>query len=126
MKLQDLKRIEEAPRQGNLLVYTRQEVLLQRYEDRQNLEAILSEKELLELHLFDAQKEYRCIVSESRRFCDVNGIIEAVIDFPEKDDNSVYREEVLLEDSDGTITVLNHIAYKENGMAYVDNYRLQM
>lgn len=125
MRLQDLERMKEAPSCGQLLAYTRKKVLFQQYVNTDELESILGEEELLELHLFDVQKEYRCIASGSRRF--PSGVIEAVIDFPEKDEGSVYREEVLLEDRKGTITVLNHIAYNDkNGMAYVDNYRLRM
>lgn len=125
MRLQDLGRMKEAPLCGQLLAYTRKRVLFQQYGNTDELKSILGEEELLELHLFDAQKEYRCIASGSRRF--PSGVIEAVIDFPEKDETSVFKEEVPLEDKKGIITVLNHIAYNEkNGMAYVDNYRLRM
>ena len=50
-----------------------------------------------------------------------------ITDFPEEDEWAVFKERVLLEDSQEEITVLNHIAYnEENGMAYVDDYRLKM
>lgn len=125
MRLQDLKRMKEAPSCGQLLAYTRKRVLFQQYENVEELEEVLNEEELLELHLFDAQREYRCVATGSRRF--PSGVIETVIDFPEEEESSVYREDVLLEDRKGMITVLNHIAYNEdNGMAYVDNYRLRM
>lgn len=125
MTLQDLKKLEQAPAQGQLLAYTRQEVIFRPYDGREAIPEILGSGELLELHLFDDRKEYRCVASRSRRFPE--GVIEAVVDFPEKDEWSVYREDVLLEDSQEEITVLNHISYKEeNGMAYVDDYRLKM
>lgn len=125
MTLQDLKRLGDAPVRGQMLAYTRRKVIFQPYEDKEEAVEALENEELLELHLFDGQKEYRCAASRSRRF--PSGVIEAVVDFPEMDEQTVYREDVLLEDSEDEITVLNHIAYSaENGMAYVDNYRLKM
>lgn len=125
MTLQDLKKLESAPVQGQMLAYTRQKVLFQKYEGQEEVFRILGSGELLELHLFDEQREYRCVASRSSRF--PSGVIETVVDFPEEDEWTVYKEEVLLEDSQEEITVLNHIAYdQENGMAYVDDYRLKM
>lgn len=125
MTLQDLNKLKEAPVQGQMLAYTRRKVIFQPYEGREEVTEALGDKELLELHLFDGQKEYRCVVSGSGRF--PSGVIETVADFPENDEWSVYREDVLLEDCQEEITVLNHIAYNgDNGMAYVDNYRLKM
>lgn len=129
MKYESLKRLEEAPQSGYLLAYTREEVVFCKYDQDDNKpEKKLDEKELLELHLFDNDKEYRCVSSESKRF--PSGVIEAVIDFPENDEKTVYSETVLLDkyykQTAEKITVLNHIAYnEENGMAYVDNYRLK-
>lgn len=125
MTLQDLKKLEGAPAQGQMLAYTRQKVIFKKYEGREELFETLAGKELLELHLFDEQKEYRSVASKSRRF--PSGVIEVITDFPEEDEWTVFKERVLLEDSQEEITVLNHIAYnEENGMAYVDDYRLKM
>ena len=129
MKYESLKRLGEAPQSGYLLAYTREEVVFCKYDQDDNKpEKKLDEKELLELHLFDNDKEYRCVSSESKRF--PSGVIEAVIEFPENDEKTVYSETVLLDkhykQTAEKITVLNHIAYnEENGMAYVDNYRLK-
>ncbi|HIZ60863.1 MAG TPA: hypothetical protein H9967_09190 [Candidatus Dorea faecipullorum] len=136
MTYQDLKRVNEAPKSGQLLAYTRKEVYFQPYDSLAEAEGLLQEKTLLELHLFDNDKEYRAIVTRSKRFPD--GMIETIADFSEEDASEVYREnaQLLKEDSRKTqvsgstkpkvITVLNHISYEETGMAYVDNYRLQM
>lgn len=125
MTLQDLKKLEGAPAQGQMLAYTRQKVIFKKYEEREELFETLAGKELLELHLFDEQKEYRSVASKSRRF--PSGVIEVITDFPEEDEWTVFKERVFLEDSQEEITVLNHIAYnEENGMAYVDDYRLKM
>lgn len=123
----DLKRLQEAPVPGTMLAYTRSKVIFCQYESMNEVSGRLSGQELLELHLFDSDREYRCIMTRSPRY--EGGVIEAVVDFPEEDALSVYKECVLLEhmNGGGTITVLNHLKYKEeNGMIAVDNYRLRM
>lgn len=136
MTYQDLKRVNKAPVSGQLLAYTRKTVHFQPYGSLAEVEALLQEDTLLEIHLFDHDREYRAIATRSRRFAD--GMIETVADFPEEVAGDIYRERAQLSKKDSdemptsgntdpqTITVLNHISYGENGMAYVDNYRLQM
>ena len=123
MRTEQLKRFEEAPEKGQLLAYTRKKVLFQAYDGKESVKQLLAGEDLLELHLFDGQKEYRSIVSESSRY--ETGIIECVEDFPE-DEESVYREECVTDDGKGSLIVLNHIRYDESGMAQADTYRLVM
>lgn len=124
MKTQDLKRWKEAPESGMMLAYTRKNVIYKQYRRLEEVENALSGQELLELHLFDDLKEYRSIVTRSPRYPE--GVIEAVIDFPEGDERSVFGETAFLENGRGTITVLNHLKYSDaNGMVTVDNYRLK-
>lgn len=125
MKIQDLKRIAEAPEHGQLMAYTRTEILFHPYGNKEEVVKELENENLLELHLFDQNKEYRCIVTESRRYPD--GVIEYVSDFPDLEDQSVFREKILTGHgySPDYITVLNHVTYNEkNGMAEIDDYRL--
>lgn len=126
MKYTDLTRVMEAPQCGQMLAYTRKRVIFQPYRNLEEVEQVLADTEILELHLFDGQKEYRTIVSCSPRF--ESGRIEAVAEFPADRESDVYKETVMLEKEFGTkITVLNHIHYNEcNGMADIDNYRLRM
>ncbi len=150
MTFTNLKRIHEAPKSGQLLAYTRKKVYFQPYDSLSEVKELLQNETLLELHLFDRDKEYRAIMTRSRRFknsntepttkdgCRVYGIIETIADFSEKDTAGIYKEKAKLfqknsseEQTSGNtnsevITVLNHISYGKNGMAYVDNYRLQM
>lgn len=149
-----LTKLKEAPRKGWLLAYTRTQVLFSRYEetggDREQLAQLLEGSQLLELHIFDEEKEYRYTVSSSKRArkrnqclsqkygenCKGNvpgGWIEHVAAFPEKPDHdgeSVLKEQILLEANayqKETITMLHHIVYEsKSGMAYVDDYRLVM
>lgn len=123
MKIEDLKRIEEAPERGTILAYTRKEVLFHSYESLENICRELRDETLLEMHLFDEKKEYRCIATESK--CFPEGVIEYIAEFSDAFD--VYKEKTLVEagyEAD-TLTVMNHIRYEEsNGMAVIDDYRL--
>ena len=130
MLIANLKKMEDAPQKGTVLAYFRSKIMMEPYADRLALKNALMEEErsgeeLLEMHLFDETKEYRCIRSESRGFPD--GVIEYVSDFSHQDMDNVFAETVLLENGDGKMTVWNHIRYDEqNGMASLDDYRLSM
>ena len=123
MNIDNLKRLEEAPERGQILAYTRREVLFHSYESLESIREELQDKTILEMHLFDENKEYRCIATESK--CFPKGVIEYIAEF--SDDSDVYKEKTLVEkgyDTD-TLTVMNHIRYeKSNGMAVIDDYRL--
>lgn len=126
MRLQDLKDLGSAPVKGYLLLYTRKAVVFESYSDINAVKAKISERwekdDLLELHLFDHDKEYRCIATQSRRF--PGGVIESVVDGDSG--ASVYEEKIRLQDNrQDTITVINYLGYDDRtGMAFVDNYRL--
>ncbi len=120
----NLKRRNEAPNLGYILAYTRKKVIFHSFTTLLELEQELLEEELLELHLFDRQKEYRAVSTRSKRYPD--GVIEAIVDFSEELEQEIYAEDILLETPyKGKITVLHHLQYDEKtGMASVDNYRL--
>lgn len=125
MRVNDLRKIDGAPARGQLLAYLRTEVLFQPYDSVQEVKKILGECEILELHMFDEDKEYRCLVSESVRF--EGNCIEYISEFEDAENSDeVYKENCLLE-SGGKMTVLSHMGFdKENGMAIMDDYRLRM
>ena len=123
MKIEQLKRFDEAPMKGQVLAYTRKRVVFQNYKSHEEVQQLLTGDDIVELHMFDTDREYRSIVSESSRYD--TGIIEWLEDFPDEA-KTVYKEECLLENGGGSIIVLNHIRYDENGMAQVDTYRLNM
>lgn len=113
-----------APGKGWALIYTREEVIFESYDKLDAVQNKIGVKELLEVHLFDKNREYRCIATRSKRF--KNGMVSNVIDFANVEDNSVYSETILLENG-GRITVLNHVTYQDDsGIAVIDNYRLTM
>lgn len=124
MKIENLS--DKAPLKGQILAYFRNKFLFERYDDVTVIEKMIEEKQedLLELHLFDAQKEYRCVLTRSKR-AEEHGIIEHIADFEDSKDE-VYKETVLLEDG-SNLVILNHICYQEeNGMAVIDDYRMKM
>ena len=110
MKIDQWKRLEEAPAKGQLLAYTREMVVFEKYNSHEAVKLLLADKDIVEIHLFDRDSEYRGIISESPR--SEAGIIECVERFPDEDE-SVYKEELLLENGKGSLIVLNHIQYDE-------------
>lgn len=123
MTWEKLNHTNEAPTSGMMLVYLRKKILFEGYQSLDDIASILAGHEILEIHLFDQSKEYRAVLSESPRFKE--GFIEHTAKFNLSDETSFYAENMLLEDG-GMITVLNHISYDDNGMAYIDDYRLKM
>lgn len=124
MRYVQLKKAAEAPKSGQMLAYTRKQVIFQPYSKPEEVEQALSDAEVLELHLFDRDREYRAVASRSPRFPD--GVIETAAEFAE--DRDVYKETAALEEEFGkAITVLNHIHFdQDSGMGHIDNYRLRM
>lgn len=131
IKYNDLDVNNKAPANGQLLAYTRTQVLFEKYENLDKVKELINDQELLELHLFDKDKEYRAVATREKRKFDncKNGIIEYVSDFVNKEE--IYSETILLENKYkgyGSIKVLNHIQYddEKSGMAEFDDYRLVM
>lgn len=119
--------LENAPDKGFMLAYLRDEVLFENYETLNHIKEQLMTRDILELHLFNSDFEYRALSTISKRF--PNGIIETIVDFDYSDD--IYAVETSLDskyDIEKTglknIKVLNHISYDKNGVAHIDNYRL--
>jgi len=137
MKYQDLIKVKdtgkEVPDQGYMLAYLIKEVVFKVYYSLQEVEKQLAGQEILELHLFNRQKEYRAVSSVSKRF--PSGVIEWVSDFPEE---GAYCELVYLEKQDEDvgvkrIEILNHIGDSQEtnggqkaGMVRVDDYRIRV
>lgn len=56
MIYKELNQRDNAPQKGVILAYTRQEIIFQEYSDIADVEKILADKELVEIHLFDEKK----------------------------------------------------------------------
>lgn len=121
MKWDALKKINNAPSQGRMLLYLRSGVKFEGYSSLSNVKEIIGNQEILEIHLFDENREYRALASESQRF--PGGCIEWVSDFSEEE---CFLDQVVIDDSNKPMTIVNHISYDDTGMANIDDYRLVM
>lgn len=118
--------ISNAPAKGRLYALLRDEVKFESYEALKDIEDIVNDEKLLELHLFDKEKEYRMIRTR------MDGFVTAVIDDSQKCDD-IYEETVFVlgKDVDQTenlkekVTVVNYITYNEDDMITICNYRLK-
>lgn len=136
MKFSELKKVHEsgregAPASGQLLIYTRQEVLFRSYASLDEVEQLCGVNDILEIHLFDQDKEYRALASTGSKAGANDGVIEYTADFSCEEGNVFIEEQLLEMEPDpgipaGTLRVMNHISYDENGMASVDDYRMAM
>lgn len=118
--------LEQAPQKGTIYATFIDKVVYQKYESLDEISSYLMETGLLELHLFDAQKELRFLKTAWK------GIRSVVIsDACEHDDtyeetlyvaaDNVDRQDNLRE----KVTVVNYIQYDENDMIHIINYRLK-
>lgn len=146
MKL-NLEDIDKAPEKGCLLAYTREEVLFEQYKSKKEAIELLIGKEVLELHLFDKEKEYRILETRSKRYTDgkTKGKICREVKLTDLDKHKIFSEEILLEKSGAfknnkinSIRVLNEVSYDDEnidaccnannkerfGMAMITNYQL--
>ena len=127
MRYEECKDISNAPQKGFLLAYTRDKVVFERYETLTYVESCLRNKELLELHLFDDNKEYRAIYSSS-----YNAAIESVCEEKDCDKDEIYSVDIYLDGKYQTvspnnmITIVNILQYNEDGALSVVDYRLKV
>lgn len=126
MKIETLKeagKISQAPRRGKLLAYTPKNVIFENYSSLSEAEDLLSNQDLLEVHLFDSISEYRAIASESSRAS--LGFIDCIVSDAVEADAVQYRESmfVSLEGSE-TLNTVNYLHTQDGtGVMYVSNYR---
>ena len=133
MKYSDIKELidKNAPDKGYALVYTRKCLIFKEYSDKESVEGIIDGdgEEILEVHLFNCEKEYRILSSKSSRY--PNGFVAHTAEFSNAKED-VYIQDIYLDlkkENVGDIKtdkikVINHIAYTAEGMAYIDDYRL--
>lgn len=133
MKYSEIKDIIEknAPDSGYVLAYTRKKLIFKIYSDKNSLGEIFEGEcsDILEIHLFNHDSEYRILSSESSRY--ELGFVDHIAKFT-SDTDETYIQDVYLdlnkeesrEVHNERIKVLNHIAYTPEGMAFIDDYRL--
>lgn len=117
MFVKDIKALDKfssAPKVGSYLIYTRKEVKYGDYNDLSFLDKYQSD-EILELHLFDENKEYRVISSRTKG--PINTLLEG-------SDNCIIDEISLEKPYGDSINLISYIEFDDNGIARVSNYRL--
>ncbi len=119
--------LSKAPERGIVYALFRDRVIFEKYSI-ENLEKSRFEgNNLLELHLFDEDTEYRMIRTR------MNGCQEMVISDKKIVAEDSYVEEILLTGKDAdsqenlvdTVKVVNYINYDENDLLRISGYRLQ-
>lgn len=145
-----LKEIDKAPLKGRALIYfrtrlyygsfTREEIRIElnRKEEKEILLLDGEQKQdtILELHLFDKEKEYRMVYSQARGEYleyvisdDLNKVEEKNGKSPDKEDSNfqICEECYLLpEYDDEKIGIMNYMQFNEEDMLSLVNYRLYM
>lgn len=128
-----MDKLSEAPRFGKMLAIYTDKVEYRDYNlDELDLETNIDN--LLEVHLYDMEKEYRAIKSRREQ-----GFIVCIINDEEEkkgcDDSEIveYVEEAFLIKNNpdekkyaNKVKIINYIKYNENDMMYISNYRLAM
>lgn len=109
------------PASGYVLAYFRKCIVFERYSDASCIEKILTDnQQLLELHAFDDDKEYRYVLKDNGE------ALEHVIEDEAGRDTKVelVKVEESLSSVMSSLKVVNYIDYDENGMISINNYRL--
>lgn len=121
--------LKKAPEKGMMYALYIDKVVYEPYISRPS---ITEEKGLLELHLFDEEKEYRFIKRRNQKPIEEVISDELVLGKKATKENS-YEEEIFtlkdkmekLEDTTHRIKVVNYISYDENDLLTIENYRLK-
>lgn len=111
--------LSNAPKKGILYALYVDRMDFFEYKNLEEIETSVTEKNLLELHLFDAKKEFRAVKTRAGDFlcCEV------------KDDekyDDIYVEETYVDDEMcRKIKVVSYLKYDDNDMLHIVNYRLK-
>lgn len=118
----------KAPKQGTMYAIYIGKVVYEPYTREQLLEKENLEVNLLELHLFDKEKEYRYI--KKRKGYIETEISDETVELDDKDDK--YEETIFTlkknqekpDENHGEVRVINYIKYDENDLLTIQDYRL--
>lgn len=117
---------DRAPEAGTMYAMFIDKIVYQKYKKSELVSVDLDEKKLLELHLFDKEKEYRVVRTRG------HGLQEyEITDDCGHDD--CYEEKIYVsgrnvdrqDDLKEQVTVVNYITYDKNDLLHVGNYRLK-
>lgn len=111
---------EEAPKNGIVYaLYSDRAVVFKKYNSLSEID--YESDSLLELHLFNAKKEYRYVKAKNKQ---IEVVIDDSIDHADK-----YEEEIEVDENMNSvirkIKAVNYIDYTEDDLLTIKNYRLQ-
>ena len=118
--------IEGAPQKGTVYATFIDKVVFQKYQSLKEIEELAKEDRMLELHLFDREKEYR-VLKTRKKGIQTFLISDACVH------DEVYEEEIYVSADNvdkqtnlsAKLKVVNYIQYDRNDMIHIVNYRLQ-
>lgn len=117
--------INLAPEKGIMYALYIDRMVFQEYtKDQLTKDAYLEDK-LLEMHLFDENKEYRYIKSRLKK---IECVIDDSIEHEDKYVETTYIQSNLDEEvtsSSNRVNVVNYIQYNDEDLLTITNYRLQ-
>lgn len=117
--------INLAPEKGIMYALYIDRMVFQEYTKDQLLKDAYLEDKLLEMHLFDENKEYRYIKS---RLKEIECVIDDSIEHKDVYVESTYIQSNLDEEvtsSTNRVNVVNYIQYDADDLLTITNYRLQ-
>ena len=117
--------INLAPEKGIMYALYIDRMVFQEYTKDQLLKDAYLEDKLLEMHLFDENKEYRYIKS---RLKEIECVIDDSIEHEDVYVKSTYIQSNLDEEvtsSSNRVNVVNYIQYNADDLLTITNYRLQ-
>lgn len=132
---------KEIPEQGTVFAVYRDRIVYGKYQrsgedifilsDNRQIDLVMigQNTDLLELHLFDQNREYRCVRTRQR------GILESLIEDKRvsAEYEDAYTEEIYIlekgadqqEQFRQKVGVVNYIRYNTDDLAVIDQYRLK-
>ena len=117
--------LNDAPPRGTIYATFIDKMVYKKYESIDEIKELVTKDNLLEIHLFDKEKELRFLKTRD------NGIVQYLISDNMKHDD-VYEEKLYVSGENidkqdklsEKIKVVNYIKYDENDMIHIINYRL--
>lgn len=117
--------LDNAPNKGTMYALYVDRVVFKRYTKEELLNDLYLEDKLLELHLFDKDKEYRYINARNK---EIETVVSNDIDFDDTYIEKIYVQSKADEEVDNNskcVEVVNYIKYDDNDMLNICNYRLK-
>ncbi len=113
-------KLEQAPEQGIMYALYKDRMIFEPYKKEELPKEDELKKNLLELHLFDGEKEYRFIKTRK-------GEIEkeTICDSQVPHDDRYIEKIFVSKERNECIEVVNYITYDEDDLMAIRNYRLR-